>query len=208
MEEILGKFIEEGNKEYEEMETFIRELQTTNEFLLKEQNNLLSKLRIENKPQEAEQEKEGLDPSTQTLEPHINPRPPGIPFPNRLRKEKEEAQQRKFLENLKQLHINIPFTKALVQMPKYPKYIKGLLTNKSRLEEACTITMNERCSALLLNRLSSKENDPGSFTLPCQVSNLRIDNALADLVASISLMPYTMYKKLGLGEPKPTRMSL
>ncbi|GKF77304.1 DNA-directed DNA polymerase [Tanacetum coccineum] len=40
------------------------------------------------------------------------------------------------------------------------------------------------------------------------MSFLHIDNALADLGASISLMPYTMYKKLGLGEPKETRMSL
>ncbi|GKF64197.1 DNA-directed DNA polymerase, partial [Tanacetum coccineum] len=44
--------------------------------------------------------------------------------------------------------------------------------------------------------------------LLCEMSFLHIDNALADLGASISLMPYTMYKKLGLGEPKETRMSL
>ncbi|GKB18370.1 DNA-directed DNA polymerase [Tanacetum coccineum] len=68
--------------------------------------------------------------------------------------------------------------------------------------------MNERCSALLLNKLPSKEKDPGSFTIPCDISQLHINNALADLGASISLMPYTMYEKLGLGEPKPTRMSL
>ncbi|GJT69083.1 reverse transcriptase domain-containing protein [Tanacetum coccineum] len=68
--------------------------------------------------------------------------------------------------------------------------------------------MNERCSALLLNKLPSKEKDPKSFTIPCEVSNLHIDNAIADLGASISFMPYTMYEKLGLREPKPTRMSL
>ncbi|GJY61853.1 DNA-directed DNA polymerase [Tanacetum coccineum] len=68
--------------------------------------------------------------------------------------------------------------------------------------------MNERCSALFLNKLSSKEKDPRSFTIPCYISHLHINNALADLGASISLMPYTMYEKLGLGEPKPTRMSL
>ncbi|GJY88628.1 DNA-directed DNA polymerase [Tanacetum coccineum] len=68
--------------------------------------------------------------------------------------------------------------------------------------------MNERCSAVLLNKLPSKEKDPGSFTIPCDIDQLHIDNALADLGASISLMPYTMYKKLGLGEPKATRMSL
>nr|GEV74206.1 reverse transcriptase domain-containing protein [Tanacetum cinerariifolium] len=68
--------------------------------------------------------------------------------------------------------------------------------------------MNEGCLAFLLNKLPSKEKDPGSFTIPCQVSDLHIDNALPDLGSSISLMPYMMYEKLGLGEPKPTRMSL
>ncbi|GJU02092.1 putative reverse transcriptase domain-containing protein, partial [Tanacetum coccineum] len=76
------------------------------------------------------------------------------------------------------------------------------------LEEACIVTMNERCSAVLLNKLPSKEKDPGSFTIPYDIGHLHINNALADLGASISLMPYTVYKKLGLGEPKPTRMSL
>ncbi|GJT86857.1 reverse transcriptase domain-containing protein [Tanacetum coccineum] len=126
----------------------------------------------------------------------------------RLKKENEEAQQRKFLENLKQLHINIPFTKALSQMPKYAKFLKGLLSNKTRLEEACTVTLNERCSTVLLNTLPSKEKDPEIFTIPCDIGHLHINNSLADLGASISLMPYTMYEKLGLDEPKPIRMSL
>ncbi|GJR31818.1 putative reverse transcriptase domain-containing protein [Tanacetum coccineum] len=68
--------------------------------------------------------------------------------------------------------------------------------------------MNERCSAVLLNKLPSKEKDPRSFTIPCDIGQLHINNALADLGASISLMPYMMYEKLGLGEPKATRMSL
>ncbi|GJR10359.1 DNA-directed DNA polymerase [Tanacetum coccineum] len=134
--------------------------------------------------------------------------PPLVPFPKRLRKEKDEAQQKKFLENLKQLHINLPFIRALAQMPKYAKFLKGLLTNKAILEEACKIIMNEKCSAILLNKLLSKEKDLGSFTIPYDIGQLHINNALADLGASISLMPYTMYKKLGLGEPKTTRMSL
>ncbi|GKB39337.1 reverse transcriptase domain-containing protein [Tanacetum coccineum] len=142
------------------------------------------------------------------VQPSNKVQPPPIHFPKRLRKEKDEAQQRKFLENLKQLHINLPFIEALAQVPKYAKFLKGLLTNKVRLEEACKIIMNERCSAVLLNKLPSKEKDPGSFTIPCDIGQLHIDNALADLGASISLMPYTMYKKLGLGEPKATRMSL
>ncbi|GJV81044.1 DNA-directed DNA polymerase [Tanacetum coccineum] len=93
-------------------------------------------------------------------------------------------------------------------MPKYAKFLKGLLSNKTRLEEACTVTIKERCSAVLLNKLPSKEKDLGSFTIPCNIGHLHINNALADLGASISLMPYTICEKLGLGEPKPTRISL
>ncbi|GKC34650.1 hypothetical protein Tco_1047034 [Tanacetum coccineum] len=106
------------------------------------------------------------------------------------------------------LQLNIPLIKALAQMPKYAKFLKSLLSNKTRLEEACTITMNERCSTVLLNKIPPKEKDPGSFTIPYDIDNLHINNALADLEASISLMPYLMYEKLGLGEPNPTRMSL
>ncbi|GKE64291.1 DNA-directed DNA polymerase [Tanacetum coccineum] len=68
--------------------------------------------------------------------------------------------------------------------------------------------MNERCSAVLLNKLPSKEKDTGSFTIPCDIGHLHINNALVGLRASISLMSYTMYEKLGLKGHKPTRMSL
>ncbi|GJX09819.1 reverse transcriptase domain-containing protein [Tanacetum coccineum] len=157
------------------------------------------KVHVENEPQKTKE---------QVVQPPIKLQTPSIPFPRRLTKEKEKAQQQKFLENLKQLHINFPFIEALAQMPKYTKFLKSLLTNKARIEEAYTVTMNERCSTILLNKLPSKEKDPGSFTIPCDIGHLHINNALADLGASISLMPYTMYEKLGLGEPKPTRMSL
>ncbi|GKA08788.1 DNA-directed DNA polymerase [Tanacetum coccineum] len=185
--------------------TYNKEINETN---LKRNEPLKLQSNEQEKPEEAVVNKEPEIILEQNTKPPIKQQQPSVPFPNRLRKEKEEVQQQRFLENLKQLYINIPFIKALVQMPKYAKYLKGLLTNKSRLEEACTMMMNERCSALMLNKLPLKEKDPGSFTIPCQVSDLRIDNALANLGASISLMPYTMYERLGLGEPKPTRMSL
>ncbi|GKC59059.1 ribonuclease H-like domain-containing protein [Tanacetum coccineum] len=60
----------------------------------------------------------------------------------------------------------------------------------------------------LAEQTTIKRERPRKLHDPCQVSNLYIDNALAYLGASISLMLYTMYEKLGLGEPKPTRMSL
>ena len=167
-----------------------------------------NKISPESISSEQEQPKETNPEPVIREEPSVELKQSTLPFPHRVRKEKEDAYQRKFLENLKQLQLSIPFMEALVQMPKYAKYLKSLLTNKSKLEEACTVTMGERSSAALLNKLPSKEKDPGSFTIPCQIKNLHIGNALADLGASISLMPSSMYEKLGLGEPKPTRMCL
>nr|GFB11536.1 hypothetical protein [Tanacetum cinerariifolium] len=76
------------------------------------------------------------------------------------------------------------------------------------LKEAFTVTMNERFLVVLLDKLPSKEKDTGTFTIPCQVSHLQINNALVDLGASISLIPDMMHENLGLWELKPTRISL
>ncbi|GJR13672.1 hypothetical protein Tco_0796324 [Tanacetum coccineum] len=74
------------------------------------------------------------DQPQKTNEPDAQPsnkiQTPPIPFPRRLRKEKEEAQQKKFFENLKQLHINLPFIEALAQMTKYAKFLKCFAWNK------------------------------------------------------------------------------
>ncbi|GJZ14611.1 hypothetical protein Tco_0550288 [Tanacetum coccineum] len=139
---MLAKFIDEGKREHEEMEIFIKEFRTTNELSLKEQSNLLSELKIENEPPRFKQdvqekphddgvENKSLSIPERTIQPLVNPQQSSNSFPNRSTKEKEE--------NLKQLHYNTPFIKALVQMPKYAKYLKSLLTNKSRLEEGCTV---------------------------------------------------------------------
>ncbi|GJU98446.1 hypothetical protein Tco_1327717 [Tanacetum coccineum] len=155
MEDMLYKFLDEGKREHEEM----REFSSLNHNEPVESNEVLAN-----------------DQPQKTNEPDAQPsdkiQMPPIPFPRRLRKEKEETQQKKFLENLKQLHINLPFIEALAQMPKYAKFIK----------------------------LPSKEKDPGSFTIPCDIGQLHINNTLADLGASISLMPNTMYEKLGLDQ--------
>ncbi|GKC20468.1 hypothetical protein Tco_1022618 [Tanacetum coccineum] len=89
-----------------------------------------------------------------TNQPLVKPQQSSIPFPNRVRKEKEEA--------LQQFDINISFIEALVQILKYAKYLKSLLTNKSRLEEAFTKTMNKKkhkeAEDLAANHLSRFEN--------------------------------------------------
>src|SRR5262249_7368298 len=93
-------------------------------------------------------------------------------------------------------------------MPKYVKYLKEIMSNKRKLEDLATITLNKECSAILQNKLLQKLKDLGSVTIPCIIGSLSIDRALVDLEAGINLMPYSVFRKLGLGEPKPTRISI
>ena len=108
----------------------------------------------------------------------------------------------------RKLHINIPFAEALAQMPTYVKFMKDILSNKRKLEEFETVALTEECSAILQNKLPPKLKDPGKFTIPCTIGNLEFGQALLDSGASINLMPFSIFKKLGLGKVKPTRVTL
>nr|GEX94530.1 hypothetical protein [Tanacetum cinerariifolium] len=83
--------------------------------------------------------------------------------------------------------------KALEQMEKYAKFMKYLLSKKGREEEKSKISLNERCSTVLLNKILLKEKDHGSFTISCVIGKTGIDKSLVDLEASISLMIYSIY---------------
>ncbi|XP_048229539.1 uncharacterized protein LOC125370013 [Ricinus communis] len=85
---------------------------------------------------------------------------------------------------------------------------KEILSNKRKLEDLRLVTLNEECSAILQNKLLVKRRDPGSFIVPCVIGELPISGALADLGASINLMPTSLFDRLGLSEPKPTWMSI
>ncbi|KAK5846863.1 hypothetical protein PVK06_003164 [Gossypium arboreum] len=93
-------------------------------------------------------------------------------------------------------------------MPNAMKFLKELLVNKRKLDEVSHVELNAVCSAILQNKLPHKLKDPGSFTIPFLIGSLDISHALADLGASINVMPYKMFKQLGLEKPKQTRMSI
>ncbi|GKD23466.1 reverse transcriptase domain-containing protein [Tanacetum coccineum] len=107
----------------------------------------------------------------------------------------------------KQLHINISLADALILIPKYQKMLKSLLSNKEKLIELANTPLNENCSAVILKKLPEKLGDPGKFLIPCGFSELKC-KALADLGASINLMPLSVWKKLGLPELISTQMTL
>ncbi|XP_062110242.1 uncharacterized protein LOC133822051 [Humulus lupulus] len=141
-----------------------------------------------------------------TVEKTLHKPPP--PFPQRFKKQQQDDQFRKFLDVLKQLHINIPLVEALEQMPNYVKFLKDILTRKRRLGEFETVTLTEGCSAMLKSKIPPKLKYPGSFTIPCSIGGRDVGRALCDLGASINLMPMSIFKKLGIGEAQPTTVTL
>nr|GEX17071.1 reverse transcriptase domain-containing protein [Tanacetum cinerariifolium] len=100
------------------------------------------------------------------------------------------------------------FADALILMPRFTSTIKSLLTNKDKLFELAKIPLNENCSAMLLKKLPEKLGDPGKFLIPCDFTRMDVCHALADLGASINLMPLSIWKKLSLPELTPPRMTL
>ncbi|XP_071699943.1 uncharacterized protein [Rutidosis leptorrhynchoides] len=93
-------------------------------------------------------------------------------------------------------------------MPNCAKFFKELLLNKERLREIVRLPLSEKCSLVLQHGIPPKLGDTGRFAVPCYLQDVQISNALADLGASINLMPYSLFKKLGLNELRPTRMTI
>ncbi|XP_060974658.1 uncharacterized protein LOC133039741 [Cannabis sativa] len=150
----------------------------------------------------------GQQPDSQQSAPVCSSPKPPLPFPQRFRKQQQDGQFRKFLDVLKQLHINIPLVEALEQMPNYVKFLKDILTKKRRLGEFETVALTEGCSAMLKNKIPPKLKDTGSFTIPISIGGRDVGRALCDLGASINLMPMSIFKKLGIGEARPTTVTL
>nr|GEV83849.1 reverse transcriptase domain-containing protein [Tanacetum cinerariifolium] len=143
------------------------------------------------------------------------PRPnlrPSIPYPSRFQdqkfRDKANDQREKIFQIFKDLNFNISFVDALILMPKFGSSIKSLLTNKDKLCELARTPLNEHCSAVLLKKLPEKMGDPGKFLIPCDFPEKAECLALANLGASINLMPLSVWNKPSLPDLSPTCMTL
>ncbi|GJR04338.1 reverse transcriptase domain-containing protein [Tanacetum coccineum] len=108
--------------------------------------------------------------------------------------------------------ITIPETEnefaIKARMPNYGKFLKELVNNKHKIEQISAAFLSDESSAILQNKVPPKLGDPRSFLIPCNFNKAFSCNALADLGASINLMPYSLYAKLSLETLKPTKMSV
>ncbi|KAK1666112.1 hypothetical protein QYE76_054271 [Lolium multiflorum] len=142
-------------------------------------------------------------------EKHGNEREPWVqkqmPFPAKKLKSKEEEHYNKFCDWMKPLFLQIPLTDA-IKLPPYSKYMKDIVTNKRKIP-------NEEISTMLANysfngKIPKKLGDPGIPTIPCSIKNNYVRTALCDLGAGVSVMPFSLYKRLDLDKLIPTDISL
>nr|GEX29941.1 reverse transcriptase domain-containing protein [Tanacetum cinerariifolium] len=137
---------------------------------------------------------------------------PSISYPSRLHDQKlydkANDQRDKFFQIFTDLNFKISFVDALILMPKFAPSIKSLLTNKDKLCELARTPLNEHCSAVLLKKFPEKLGDPGKFLIPCDFLKMVECLALADLGASINLMPLSVWNNLSLSDLSSTCMTL
>ncbi|GJU66575.1 reverse transcriptase domain-containing protein, partial [Tanacetum coccineum] len=152
-------------------------------------------------PKEVERESEATKDKVQTTSlgstAHVQPLVVQVPIP-----------ELDFLQIFQRLHFDISFADALLHMPKFASTFKSRLSNKEKLFKLASTPLNENCLAVFLKKLLEKLGDPSKFLIPCDFLELDECLALADLGASINLMPLSVWKKLSLSKLMPTRMTL
>ena len=104
--------------------------------------------------------------------------------------------------------MNIPLLDMIKQVPTYAKFLKDLCTIKKGLGINKKAFLTEQVSSIIQSRTLLKYKDPGSPTISVNIGGTCIDKALLDLGANVNLLPYSMYKQLGMGELKPTNITL
>ena len=160
------------------------------------------------KPVEESRQGEEMQPEHILLEEDTMKYRAPPPFPQALRGRKKATQQAGILEVLRQVKVNIPLLDLINQVPAYAKFLKDLCTIKKGLGIEKKAFLTEHVSALIQSKYPVKYKDPGSPTIPVNIGGNCINKALLDLGASVNLMPYSVYMQLGLGELKPTSITL
>ncbi|GKB26875.1 hypothetical protein Tco_0866276, partial [Tanacetum coccineum] len=100
------------------------------------------------------------EPKPMKETPIHKPYKPKIPYPQRLRKKKMEAQYGKFLDMIRAIRINVPLVDVLAEMPNYGKFLKELISNKQKIEQISAAFLSDESSAILQNKVSPKLRDP------------------------------------------------
>ncbi|RVX19286.1 hypothetical protein CK203_008902 [Vitis vinifera] len=169
---------------------------------------------MEDKESEISEEKKESDstikaiPEKEFLKEEMLKKSTSPPFPQALHGKKGVRNAAEILEVLRQVKVNIPLLDMIKQVPTYAKFLKDLCTIKRGLTVNKKAFLTEQVSAILQCKSPLKYKDPGSPTISVMIGGKVVEKALLDLGASVNLLPYSVYKQLGLGELKPTAITL
>ncbi|XP_062075310.1 uncharacterized protein LOC133779354 [Humulus lupulus] len=97
---------------------------------------------------------------------------------------------------------------TVVNPKDYVKFKKDILSNKRKIEDYETVALTKECSEIIQKKLPQNLRDPGSFTMRCTIGNFHCERALCDFSANINLMSMSVFRRLGLGEARPTTLTL
>ncbi|CAM8918047.1 unnamed protein product [Rhodiola kirilowii] len=86
--------------------------------------------------------------------------------------------------------------------------MKEIQTGKRKIDGTETVALSKKCSAAMHQPMPPKLQGSGSFSIPCDIGGITVRRALCDLGASVSIMPYSLYVKLNLGDLCPTNVTI
>ena len=126
--------------------------------------------------------------------------PNHLPFPIAIQRKMVGNKTSKMLEVLKHVKINIPLLDMIKQVVAYMKFLKNPCMVKRIIKLSKKAFFTEQVNAITENKALIKYKDPSCPTILVQIGDSFREKALLDLGASVSLLPYSIYKQLGLGE--------
>ena len=160
------------------------------------------------KPARETREKEEVEPEHIFIKEDSMKKSMPLPFPQALRGKNKASKQAGILEVLRQVKVNIPLLDMIKQVPTYAKFLKDMCIVKKGLDIDKKAFLTEQVSSIIQCKTLVKYKDPESPTISVNIGGICIDKALLDLGACVNLLPYSVYKQLGLGELKPTNITL
>ncbi|KAH7844708.1 hypothetical protein Vadar_030816 [Vaccinium darrowii] len=134
------------------------------------------------------------------------PARPLAPFPQRLAVKTKQSINHKMLDLFKRVQFPITLMEAIESFPQCAKVLKDLCTPKRKSQN--NVVLTEQVSSILQTEIPAKCKDPGCPTIPIAIAGQNFDKALLDLGASVNLLPYSAYLRLGLGDLSETPVTL
>ncbi|RVW60604.1 Retrovirus-related Pol polyprotein from transposon 17.6 [Vitis vinifera] len=111
-------------------------------------------------------------------------------------------------EKASEKYEEVIVSKNKMSVSNHLPFPSAMQRHKRRIKLSKKAFLTEQVSAIIENKAMVKYKDPGCPTISVQIGDSFVERALLDLGASVNLLPYSIYKQLGLGELKATTITL